>query len=169
MKKILLILRAILIALTSCSVKSVSPKDVILGLCDAEAGLPSGNIYSTDAEQGSPDFLRPELLAVTYGIPLDFDGVESAAIWLSGVKHPTEFAVFLCKDANAAEDVSLFCNQRLRDLQTNAHLSAPLCEMSEEKYKEYVSSALVTISGRYVALIISSDPRAARRAFVNAV
>ncbi len=169
MKKILLILIAILIALPSCSVKSVSPKNVVERLCDAEAGLAAGTVYSTDADEGSPHFLRRELLAVTYGIPLNFDGIESGAIWLSGFRHPCEFAVFLCKDANAAEDISLFFNQRIKTLKKNVHVSAPMCKLTAEEYTNYVSGATVTVSGRYVALIISSDPRTARHAFLKTV
>ena len=169
MKRSLLILLIILTALQSCTVKNTEPREIILRLCEAEAGLPSGQIYSTDADEGSPHHLRPELLTVTYGIPIDFDGIESGAVWLSGVRHPVEFAVFLCKNANSAEDISVFFNQRIKNLQKNAYLSAPLCDMSVENYKEYLSGASVTVSGRYVALIISSDPHNARRAFLKGV
>ena len=169
MKKTLPILIAIIITLSACSPTSVSPKEIVDRLCDAEIGLPSGTVYSTDALAKSPGFLSPQLLAVTYGIPLDFDGIESASVRLSGVRHPTEFAVFLCKDANAAEDTSLFCRQRISSLLKNASSSAPLCNMSVEDYNRYLSGAFVAVSGRYVALIISSDPSEARRAFIKAL
>ena len=169
MKKTLPILIAIIIALSACSPASVSPKEIVYSLCSAEIGLPAGRIYSTDAMENSPDFLSPELLAVTYGIPLDFGGIESAAIRLPGARHPIEFAVFLCKDASAAEDISLFCHRRIRDLLKNASSSAPLCNMSVEDYNRYLSGAFVTVSGRYVALIISSDPRSAKKALLKAL
>lgn len=169
MKKLLFILIAIVITFTSCSPQKASPKDIVERLCGAEARLPAGTAYSTDADEDSPHFLRRELLAVTYGIPLDFDGIESGAIWLSGFRHPCEFAVFLCKDANAAEDISLFFNQRIRMLKKSSSISAHMCKMTVEEYTDYVSGATVTVSGRYVALIISSDPRTARRAFLKSV
>ena len=169
MKKTLLILVAIVITFSSCSSRPTSPQSIIRHLCESEVGLPSGSLYFSDAAEGSAKSLEKELLAVAYGIPIDFDGIESAAIWLSSVRHPCEFAIFLCKDANAAEDISLFCNQRIRSLMQNASLSAPLCNMSTAEYREYISGAFVTVSGRYVALIISSDPDSARRAFIKAL
>ena len=169
MKRFLPIIIALALIFPSCASGRVSPYDVLRAVCDAEAGLPAGTFYSTDANEESPEFLRPELLAVAYGIPLDFDGIEGAAIRLSGKHHPAELAVFLCKDANAVEDVVLFCHQRIKALIQNSDLSAAVCGMSAEEYKEYVSGATVISSGRYVALIISSDPRYARRAFLKAV
>ena len=169
MKRILPIIIAVIIVFSSCASEKTSPKEALLKICEAEARLPAGTIYSTDNDEGSPEFLRAELLAVAYGIPLDFSGIEKGAIRLSGARHPAEFAIFLCKDEKSVTDVIDFCNQRIRALQKNAVSSAPLCGMSREEYEKYLSGAFVAVSGRYVALIISSDPAVARRAFLRAI
>ena len=169
MKRYFLIFIVIAMLFSSCTARNTTTKDIINQLCSAEAGLPSGAVYFSGSDPGKAEFLRKEMLATTFGIPLDFDGIESSAIWLSGFRHPCEFAVFLCKDANSAEDVALFCNQRIKFLLQNAYSSASLCGMSVYDYKAYISGAIVTISGRYVALIISSDPERARKEFIKAV
>lgn len=154
--------------LASCGKIYASPAVIIDALCSLEAGLPAGTVYFSEADEGSKGYLPPEMLSVTYGVPESFDGIEKAAVRPSGTGHPCEFAVFLCTDPNAAEDVALFCTQRIESLLKNARAAAALCNMSYEDYTEYVKGATVTVSGRYVALIISSDPKEAGRAFIRA-
>ena len=82
---------------------------------------------------------------------------------------PFSVSAVTCCDFDGKLVYHLFCNQRIRSLMQNASLSAPLCNMSAAEYKEYISGAFVTVSGRYVALIISSDPDSARRTFIKAL
>lgn len=160
---------AIVLLTVSCKSAPASPESAVRAMCAAEAMLPAGQIYHSDAPEGSPEYLPPELLASAYGIPKDYAGIEKAAVRLSGNGHPSEFAVFLCKDANTAEDVALFCRNRIASLALNSSFSSKLAEMSKEEYDGYLSSATVAISGRYVAFIISSDVPTAKKAFLKAI
>ena len=160
---------AAVLAIVSCKSTPPAPMAVIEALCAAEAMLPAGTAYSSDAPKGDKEYLPPALLFSAYGIPDGYVGIEKAAVRLSGNGHPTEFAVFLCKDAEYAEDVALFCKNRLNALSLNSAFSSDLAGISKEDYDRYLSSAAVIISGRYVALIISSDVPAAKRALIKAL
>ena len=160
---------AAVILFASCKKITAAPVVAVREMCAAEISLPAGNLYYTDAPEGSENHLPTALLAAAFGIPVGFDGIEKAAIRLSSGGHPCEFAVFLCKDANSAEDVSLFCKNRLRTLSLNAAFTSEMAGMSREEYDSYISSATVVISGRYVALIISSDTHVAKKAFLKAI
>lgn len=160
---------AIVLLTVSCKSVPTSPESAVRAMCAAEAMLPAGQIYHSNAPEGSPEYLPPELLASAYGIPKDYAGIEKAAVRLSGNGHPSEFAVFLCKDANTAEDVALFCRNRIASLALNSSFSSKLAEMSKKEYDGYLSSATVVISGRYVAFIISSDVPTSKKAFLKAV
>ena len=164
----ILILAAVVL-FASCKRIITPPESIVNAMCAAEAMLPAGNIYYSDAPEGSESYLPSALLAAAYGLPDGYEGIEKAAIRLSGGGHPCEFAVFLCKDANSAEDVSLFCKNRIRSLTLNSAFSSDLVGITKEEYDGYLSSATVVISGRYVALIISSDPPTAKKAFLKAI
>ena len=164
---ILILAAAVLFA--SCKRIITPPESIVHAMCAAEAMLPAGNIYYSDAPEGSEGYLPSALLAAAYGIPDGYEGIEKAAVRLSGGGHPCEFAVFLCKDAKAAEDVSLFCKNRIRSLTLNSAFSSNLTSMTKEEYDGYLSSASVVISGRYVAFMISSDPPSAKKAFLRAI
>ena len=153
----------------ACTKPKASPEDILNLLTNEEAQLPTGRIYSSEAPEGSDGFLSEDILTVSYGFPESFDGLSSAAIRLSSYFHPCEFAVFLCKSANDAEDVALFCRNRIDTLRKYTSSSAELCSMSTEEYSRYINNAAVVISGRYVALIISSDTRALKRLFLRSV
>ena len=159
---------AAVILFASCKRITAAPDVAVRAMCAAEIALPAGNLYYTDAAEGSESYL-PTALLTAYGIPSEFNGIEKAAIRLSSGGHPTEFAVFLCKDADSTEDVSLFCQNRIRSLSLNAAFSSEQADMSRDEYDGYISSSRVVISGRYVALIISSDPDTAKKAFLRSI
>ena len=146
-----------------------NPWDIVSTICEKEKSLPSGIIYSTSADEESDEFLSPRLLLAAYAIPSDFDGIESAAVWLSKGMHPSEFAVVLCKDGRRVEDVAMYFKNKLAMLQKNAPHASAVCGMTPELYASYISEAQVCISGRYVALLISSDAVSARRAFLGSL
>lgn len=165
-----ILLASLFLCLSLCACAPVrSPVDIVNEICLAEAGIPAGELYFSEAPEGSESFLPPELLSSAYGIPFDFEGIESAAVRLSANGHPFEVAVFLCKDAGSAEDVALFCRSRIKVLLRNSLFTSDQCGMSREDYEDYLSGASVTVSGRHVALIISSDQSRARRIFIGAV
>ena len=152
--------------LLSCTGRERSePADVVRALTDAEVRLPSGAFYFSEATPGSPNYLPRELLCSAYGIPPDFDGLEGAAIRLSSGGHPCEFAVFICKSSDSALDVALFCRQRLETLKRNSSYASANGSLSRDEYLKYLYDASILVSGRYAALIISSDPSLAERIF----
>ena len=169
MKKLLSLILAITVtvALTSCARHKPSPADIVAALTAAEASLPEGRLYSSSSREGEDGFLPPEMLSAAYGFPADFDGLESVALRLSSFCHPCEFAIFLCRDHSAAEDVALFCRVRLSILRGSVGEAASFCGMTAEKYLEYLDSAVVIVSGRLVSLIISSDTAMAKKAFYS--
>ena len=160
---------AFCLSLSACGGTPTLPQDVVSAISSAEIGLPMGMLYHSDAPIGSDEYLPRELLSATYSIPLDYNGIEKAAIRLSGNGHPCEFAVFLCKDGRIADDISLFFTERIRSLSSNALFSSDLCNMMPDEYKTYIENAQICVSGRYVALIISSDPAKAKRTFLQAL
>lgn len=165
-----LLLAALFLCLSLCDCTPHRlPNDIVSEICLAEADIPSGTVYFSEAPEGSDGYLTAELLFTAYGIPKSFDGIESAAVRLSNSGHPFEIAVFLCMDANSAEDIALFCRSRIKTLLRNSLFTSKQCGMSKEEYESYLSEASVTVSGRYVALIVSSDPKHAKRIFINAV
>lgn len=138
-------------------------------LCESESGLPGGTLYSSEAREGSQNFLSYDILISAYLFPKDFAGLRSAAVWLPSQGYPYEFAVFICESNSAAEDVALFCRNRLDILNRYAAEAAAFCGMSYDDYVDHIRNAAVLKSGRYAALIISSDPDSAKRAFYSAI
>jgi len=165
MKKLLSLLMVLplLLMSISCSRKEVTPTELVLALSGIELPLPDGQVYRTDAAEGDQAYLPWEMLTAAYGFPSEYDGIISAAIWLSTFCHPCEFAVFHCKTDKSAEDVALFCRVRTDILKSSAAEAASFCGLSADEYLGYVNNAAVIISGRYVALIISSDIQAAKK------
>lgn len=154
---------ALLLSSLSCAAQTEDPLDVVMTLSEKEISLPVGRIYHSSAPEGSESYLSNEMLSSVYGIPTDYEGILSAAARLSSFSHPCELAVFLCKNTSSAEDVALFFRERVDTLTREADYAASFCGLSTEEYLEYVRNAAVIISGRYVALIISSDTAAARK------
>lgn len=165
MKKLvfLAVALALLLSSISCAAQGADPFDAVMTLTEKEISLPVGRIYHSSAPEGSDSHLSDEMLSSVYGIPDGYDGIVSAAVRLSSFSHPCELAVFLCKNTDCAEDVALFFRERVDTLTREADYAARFCGLSTEEYLEYVRNAAVIISGRYVALIISSDAAAARK------
>lgn len=155
-------LLAAALILTSCRA-APSPLEAVRALYENELSPPAGIIYSTEAREGERDHLSPELLSAAYGIQIDQSGIISAALFLSSSGEPCELAVFYCKSRSNAEDVALFCRSRLDTILKNAASAAKFSGIPLDEYLEAVRNAAVTVSGRYVSLIISSDTAAARK------
>ena len=153
----------------SCSAREISPAELVSLLANSEVSLPNGRILQTDAPVESDAYLSRKMLTVVYGIPSDYDGIISAAIRLSSFSHPCEFALFLCNSSECAKDIALFCRGRIDTLTRVAAEAAEFCGLSIEEYLQYVKNATVIISGRYVALIVSSDVKAAKKILSSAL
>ena len=144
------------------------PKEVISAMLETELELLSGRVYSLSEEKGSDGYLSDEMLLSLYGFDRGLSGLVGGAVCLSSFYAPFELAVFLCDSTACTEDVALCFKNRLTVLYNNAVTSSAFCEMTAEEYRAYINGAAVVISGRYVALIISSDTEAVRRAFLSA-
>ena len=168
MKRFFALLLSVSITLTlvACREKSSTP-DIISAIIDAEIGAPSGMLYRLSASEGEIDYASDTMLKNTYGFDRSLKGLEDGAFWISGGFHPFEAAVFLCRDYRSAEDIALHLKNRLRSLQSNVYEASAFCKMTPEEYKSYVDNGMVLISGDHVSLVISSDPKTAKRAFLN--
>lgn len=154
-------------SISSCK-SSKEPREIILALIEAEANNPDGQIYHLFANEWEAEYLSNEMLLSLYGFDRGMRGLSGGAVYLSKFKHPCEFAIFVCESTSSTEDISLYLHNRIKLLSDNAEESAKLCNMSAEEYRTYISSAAVIISGRIIALIISSDIKAAKRTFYKA-
>ena len=156
------------LALSACASKS-SPESVLRALVEAEKGRVGGSIYFLSADEGENGYISDTAFASIYGFDRTLDGLSEGAIYLSDFCHPVELAVFLCNSTYAAEDIAVYLKGRIKTLYESASESARFSGINEDEYREYIRSAEVIVSGRYVALIISSDAREAKRIFCREV
>lgn len=157
MKKLSIILTVLLLfTLPSCANKDMPPcREILEEITQAEIGLPTGRIYSLDAEKGDSEYLPDSLINVLYGSgshPAMADGWLDASIFLSSPSHPCEFAVFLCNSEDTADDTARMLCRRLDLLQS---------AKGDGAFGHYFDSATVTVMRNYVLLIISSDTETA--------
>ena len=153
---------------SSCAPKS-SPDSIVLALAENETDSVGGTLYSLSAEECEREYLSDEMLLSLYGFDRNISPLIDGAVYLSDFCHPCEFAVFICEDSYVAEDIALHFHNRLKLLSESASVSAAFCGMTVEEYKEYISSAEVVTYGRYVALIISTDTKSAKRIFFSKI
>lgn len=163
-----LLLLALCILLASCSAKA-SPEEALKAIIDAEVGRTSGSVYSLSAEEGSDSYISDTALLSIYGFDRSLEGLSGGAVYFSDFCHPVEFAVFVCSDTYALEDVAMYLKNRIDTLYKSAVESSAFCGMSEGEYRAYLERAEVVISGHFVALIISSDTSEAKRTLLRAI
>ena len=161
-----LCLLLILPYLSGCGSHS-DPTDVVRAMWDGERALGEGRIYSLSAQKGSESYLSDEMLLSLYGFDRGLSGLSGGALCLSPFYYPFELAVFECESTLCAEDIALAFKNRLRLLGESASSAASFCDMTVEEYRAYINDAEVLISGRYVALIISSDVPNVKRIFLR--
>ena len=148
--------------LCACARTDASPEQILSALLDAEIGLPAGQVYLASAPQDCEAYLAPDLMAALYGEgepPWQLALVEDYGIFLSTAQHPCEFAVFRTYARSDTDDVAAMCCARLDALRIhykNTQYAA--------QYAHYVQDARVVVIGKYVLLLISSDPDHALRA-----
>lgn len=158
-----IILAALILSAASCG-RRAAPVEIVNALMEVESSRSAGATYTSESREGQKDYLSPRLLASAYGIPPEFDGIISAAIHLSPFGYPFEYGAFYCKSPACAEDVALYCRERIDTLTENAADSARFIGVTVNDYLNCLRNATVIISGRQVVLIISSDTAAAKRA-----
>ena len=151
-KKILLLWLILPVLLCSCARTEASAAQVLEALTDAEIGLPAGQMYLSSAAEESQAYLSPDLMAALYGegeLPWQLSLVEDYGIFLSTAQHPCEFAVFRTYARSDTDELAALCCARLDDLRVH---------YKDTPYAAYVQDARVVVMGKYVLLLISSDP-----------
>lgn len=162
-KRIILLFLTLALPLSACSRAPQLPntEKLIIAMCQAEIGLPAGEIYSTDVDGSSPRFLTDRLLASYFGDP----NIEkhsaawlSCSIFLSSSDHPCEFAVILCQTPESLTDTARLLASRLDSIKRNAN----------EKFSSYTEQAAVITYKNYAILIVSGNTDAAVKAMRKA-
>ena len=109
------IILAVSLALTSCSSSTQTPatKHIVTALCENEAGLPAGTLYSSDKTDGGiPDTLLPSYFGVADIEKYSKEWL-SVSIFLAGRDSPCEFAVIYCATPECLKDTSRMLLSRL--------------------------------------------------------
>ena len=157
-KKIRIFLLIFPLLFCSCAHTEASVAAVLDAMIGAEIGLPAGQIYLASAPEEGEAYLSPDLMAALYGEgepPWQLPLVEDYGIFLSTAQHPCEFAVFRTYAHSDTDDVAAMCCARLDALRIH---------YKDTQYAAYVQEARVIVIGKYVLLLISSDPAHALRA-----
>ena len=142
----------------ACARTEASVAEVLDAMIEAEIGLPAGQVYLASSPKESEAYLAPDLMAALYGEgepPWQLALVEDYGIFLSTAQHPCEFAVFRTYARSDTDDVAAMCCARLDALRIH---------YKNTQYAAYLEQARVVVNGKYVLLLISSDPDHALRA-----
>ena len=153
-----LLILSILLLLCACAKEQATAALVLDALVDAEIGLPAGQIYLSAASEDDASYLSPDLVAALYGEgepPWQLSLLEDYGLFLSTAQHPCEFAVFRVRARSDTDDVAAMCLSRLDTLRMH---------YKDTAYAAYLQNARVVVCGKYVLVLISSDPEHALRA-----
>ena len=156
--RVLLLVLSILLLLCACAKEQATAAQVLSALIDAEIGLPAGQIYLSAAPEDDAAYLSPDLVAALYGegeLPWQLSLLEDYGLFLSTAQHPCEFAVFRVRARSDTDDVAAMCLSRLDTLRMH---------YKDSVYAAYLQNARVVVCGKYVLVLISSDPEHALRA-----
>ena len=156
--RVLLLVLSILLLLCACAKEQATAAQVLDALVAAEIGLPAGQIYLSAASEDDTSYLSPDLVAALYGegeLPWQLSLLEDYGLFLSTAQHPCEFAVFRTRARSDTDNVAAMCLSRLDALRIH---------YKDTQYASYTQSARVVVIGKYVLLLISSDPDHALRA-----
>ena len=153
-KRIFLVSIAIFIIISAgaCSKSPEIPTthQIILALCENEIDLPAGNIYSSDFDMDSKNYLTDTLLSAYLGEPdtqkYKSDWI-SYSIFIPSGKHVCEFAAIYCSTPESVIDTAKLLLSRLDSIKKHA----------ADEFSSYIEQARVITRGNYVLLIISSD------------
>ena len=149
--------------ITGCHTENKPPVDtlfVLQTMISAVEKIPTGQCRSSSSDEGTKEFLSPDLLAGLYGEASrkwihDTDDaiLDSAAVYLSEQRHPFELAVFRCKNegdiSGGQGSVMGICQSRLASV-------ARAWQGSE--YESVVTHAIVIHEKQFVILIVAEDP-----------
>lgn len=132
--------------LSSCG--RVRPPDAVWADFAARYPLPPGKVYDSTAAEGEETYLSPEIFSQFNARPDgtdDREDVEQCIIWKgSAGDRVTEAAVFLCRDRERAERISLLCMRRLAMIRG-------LCSYTDTSCAD---TAVIRLHGRYVIFLV---------------
>lgn len=141
--------------LASCRPRDFAPRLWLEALCTSLDGLPAGELYDSNAEEGENGYLEPSLIRLMYG-----DGAQEDlagcryAVYQSSFADPTELAVFWAPNRSAARQVAMLCLRRIEEI----HIA-----WKGSDFESWGKEATVLVQGRYVAMGILEDASAFRR------
>ena len=114
MKRLVLLLCAVLIVLTSCGERETDALSCLEEMMACCGELPTGQIYARSAEEGMASYLNDTLRQTLYGEGAKevFSRLSDFAIYLSFRPAPFEIAVFRCYSHTDAHLVAAMCMER---------------------------------------------------------
>lgn len=157
---------AVLVTLTvmllcSCG-KEKTPKALFDDFSEKYGSLPSGVLYTGDAEEwedGYMDFEDAESLYIRSDGTSEMNHVKEYAIYLgSSGKELCEAGIFLCGSHSEAKQVSKMCLRRL-DMLSKIRASSG----NEAISLKNLEGAFVRIYGKYVVYFVMPDSESAMR------
>lgn len=136
----------------SCRAEKKTPPLLVLSqMLSYERDCPAGVIYHTGAGEGEAGYFSDSLCAAFYGdgeAPPEWASVAEFAIFQSTAATPTELAVFRTSSRAEAKEVAEMCTRRLWVLRRF---------YAGSEYEAYAFGGSVTVFGKYVVSVVSSD------------
>ena len=162
MKRTSLALLLILALLCTGCAAPPSPTALVLRLCEVEASLPVGTLYTYQFTDSVGEEISDAHVQSLFGrgcLPPELDEAMCGAFYLSPT-HPFEICVFRAKSRDGVQNLTTLCLSRL-ELLTRF--------WSEQGHADYLKNACVAVCGDWVMLAITSDEKEIKKLFRNAV
>ena len=109
-------------------------------------GLPSGQIYRSDACEGETAYFSAQMMRTMYGEMAEeryFSLLEEYAIYLSSRESPYEIAVLRCYARSDTDRIAEMCLARIEQLRVH---------LSHTPFRAAVDAATVRVEGKCVIL-----------------
>ena len=154
MKHFLIFFLILSLAVTACGCRQrEAGTAVLLGEEMARVdGLPSGQIYRSDASEEEAAYFSSHLMRVMYGEEAEewcFPLLEEYAIYLSSHQAPYEIAVFRCYARSDTDRIARMCLSRVELLRIH---------LARTPFRVHADAATVCVEGRTVIMsLIPTD------------
>ena len=155
--RFVLVVLALLFALSSCGKKERGASDVLCEVLSKIEKLPSGSFSSAGAVEGSEEYLSENLCITLYGersLRDVFPLIEDFSIYMCSFEYPFEVAIFKCYSRSDTDSVAQMCFLRGDVFKVLLH-------------SEGVNDVDVMVAqkGRFVFMYIGREIEEASRAF----
>ena len=150
MKRCLLIFLVFSFLLTGCACRKVE-QGAATQLSERMAkndGLPSGQIYRSDALAGEEGYFSSQMMSVMYGEEAEtrcFPLLEDYAIYLSSRQLPYEIAVFRCYAKSDTDRIVKMCLMRIETMRVL---------LAGTPFRQSADAATVSVKGRCVTMCL---------------